>query len=40
MKNKKFSAAWLRGMFTPCVFFDSRPTVIAIDGIIISKTTR
>ena len=40
MKNEKFRAAWLRGELTPAVFFDIRPSVIAFDGIIISKTTR
>jgi len=40
MKNEKFRAAWLRGELTPAVFLDIRPSVIAIDGIIISKTTR
>ena len=39
-RNEKFGAAWLRGNLAPDVFFDDRPPVIAIDGIIISKTTR
>ena len=40
MKNEKFRTAWLRGELTPAVFFDIRLSVIVIDGIIISKTTR
>ena len=39
-EDKMFGAAWLRGNPAPAVFFDDRPPVIAIDGIIISKTTR
>jgi len=39
-RNIKSGAAWLRGEPAPAVFFDDRPPVTAIDGIIISKTTR
>ena len=39
-QDKKSGAAWLRGELAPAVFFDTLPPVIAIAGIIISKTTR